>query len=279
MIPRRLSKRLADSTTLSHQAILAAIQAGRVCVSGAVADDWDTLVMPEDEVRLDGEVITHRPASVWAMLHKPAGVVSTRHEPTGQPTLAPWLDALGQGVFPVGRLDAETTGLLLLTDDGDLSYMLLRPHFHVTKEYHLRLRAPLEPEDPRLARLIAGVDIGDGKHPACALSVRLIEPTLVAVELGEGRNRQVRKMSRAVRLGLDQLHRARFGPLELGELASGQTRALSEEEVARLWDAVGGRARSTERAVVALARQAAALREAGTPHLRLESWLEQRADG
>jgi 23S rRNA pseudouridine2605 synthase len=269
-IPRRLSKRLADATTLSHQEIEAAIAAGRVCVGGEVELRWERVVMPDAAVTLDGALLVERPPSLYAMLHKPAGVVSTRSEPGGKPCLAPWLDALGAGSFPVGRLDAETTGLILLTDDGDLAHALLRPERHVSKEYHLRLRGELSPDDPVLSRWLDGVDILDNKHLARALSVRVIgtsgegykAETVVAMELGEGRYHQVRKMCRAVKVGLLHLHRARMGPLSLGDLAPGQWRHLDAAEVEALWEAGGGRAASRAGAIAALIRNAQAQRDA-----------------
>jgi pseudouridine synthase len=281
-LPRRLSKLLADDTTMSHQEVSAAIAAGRVSWRGEVARDWDVYVMPGDTVELDGAPVLPRSPAIYAMLHKPAGVVSTRWEPGGAPTLGPWLDALGGGCFAVGRLDAETTGLLLITDDGDLSYMLLNPASHVVKEYHITARGEVSDADVRLARLVEGVDIGDGKHAAQALSARVIGAlapdergarTLVALELGEGRYRQVRKMCRAVGLRLLHLHRVRVGPLELGALEPGAMRALKEGEVAALWAAVGGREAAQAAALEALRGQAVKRRCAGAPDERLERWL------
>jgi 23S rRNA pseudouridine2605 synthase len=287
-IPARLSKRLSDTSGLSHKGLRAAIVEGRVQVQAPgeamrVAWRWDEVVLPEDRVWLDGEELAKRAPRVWALLHKPAGVVSTRSEPSGRPSLGQWLDELGAGVFPVGRLDAATTGIILLTDDGDLSHMLLHPRHHVEKTYRLRLRGRLRSADERLVRMMEGIDLGDGKPPARLLSLRITALggswTAAYVSIDEGRHRQLRKMCRLAGLYLEQLCRVGIGPLRLGALGSGEVRHLTADEVARLWEGCGGREEARRRATEALAQHAGWLRERGQPHERLDAWLREHVRG
>ena len=181
-------------------------------------------------------------------------------------------------MFPVGRLDRDTTGLLLLTDDGDLAYMLLKPLFHVDKEYWLRLRGQVERGDTRLEALRHGLDLGDGRHDARALDVRVCAGgatwTGARMVLDEGRYRQIRRMCRAAKFYLDHLHRVRVGPVRLGAIGPGQVRALTEGEIEALWTACGGRDLARTRAIEALRRGAQRAHEAGQPRARVERWLE-----
>ena len=280
MIPSRLDKYLADATALSRREIGEASKAGRIAVrreDGAFEDEpilWE-LVFAEDTVLLDDEPVTASPPRHYIAFNKPPGVLTTASDPHGRLSLEPWLDRLPPTVFPVGRLDRATTGLLLVTDDGDLSHVLLRPRFHVEKRYHLTVAGDIEDADPRLQQLLDGVDIGSG--PACALHADVIAGTpgfsVVELVIDEGRNRIVRKMCSRVGLQLEHLHRSAIGPVSLGDVRRGDWRALSADEVDELWAAGGGRARADARKIDALRRQAERWRDEDRPHTRLERWL------
>lgn len=309
MTPKRLDKFLADATHLSRRDIMRALKAGRVRVQTpdkagerAEQDAWHhqlapwRLIFGDDQVFLDEELLKIRPASDYFILHKPGGILSTTYDPHGRATLAPWLAKLPPSVFPVGRLDKATTGLLLLIDDGDLAYCLLRPWFEVEKEYHLILQGEIRPEDSRLSALLSGVEIDDSGRPARALSVEVLGSastaelpaeatkklsgrarhfpyTRVSVVVDEGRNRLVRKMAREVGFKLAHLHRHRLAAVELGGLQEGQLRRLSQAEVEALWRAAGGRDDAQRRHIQALQRHAARWRAEERPHRRLEAWL------
>ncbi len=284
MIPRRLDKYLADATTLSRSEIEAAWEEGRIEVESAGEPrqgDYEvwSLIFGDDRVYLDGEVAVPKEPRHYFALHKPEKVISTANQPEGRPCLKPWLDEFPDAVFPVGRLDRMTTGMLLFVDDGDLCYCLLRPWFHVEKEYILTLRDDLGADDERLAALREGVDIGDGNRPARALRTEIIDrsqgQTLLSVVIDEGRHRVVRRMARRTGLTLEHLHRRRIGPVRLGELAPGEYRRLDDVEVDALWEACGGREASKNRQIAALGRQADKWRTQNRPHHRLQLWLTQ----
>ncbi|AWV88626.1 pseudouridine synthase [Bradymonas sediminis] len=290
MIPRRLDKYLADATNMSRREVYLAWDAERIEVRPSEApwgDDYEpwSLIFAEDTVLLDGEPLELREPQHYFAFHKPEGVLTAVSDPHDRLCLAPWLAKLPPSIFPVGRLDRPTTGFLLLTDDGNLSFCLLRPWFGVPKEYHLRVRGRVLPDDERIEMLLAGVDIGDGKDPATALKVEVLadqiasdprigSETLLSVVVDEGRNRMVRRMARGVGFKLEHLHRPRIGPVEMGEVAPGEWRRLSEDEVDALWDACGGRADARKRHIAALGRHAETWRAEGRPHHRLERWLE-----
>lgn len=276
MIPVRLHKYVRDSSGLSRRDVERAWRAGRLRIQGMEQTPYlDTLIFEEDVVLLDGVVLRCRKPGQYLVFHKPEGVITTARDPSGRPCLEPWLDRLPEGVAPVGRLDRATSGLLILTDDGDLSYMLTHPTFQVPKEYHLRIRGQIAPEDARLAQLLAGVDIGDGE--AIALELRITgwtrTTTSLRMTIDEGRNRQVRRMCGAVRLPLMHLHRTRVGTLALGAVAAGEWRAMRACEVEGLWGCGNSELGARERRIEALRRQAASRRGAGEPDLRLEAWL------
>ena len=282
MIPRRLDKYLADATPLSRSDIEAAWQEDRIDIEPAVEASPDeyalqTLIFEDDVVMLDGEPVTPVEPSHYIALHKPAGVLSTTDNPQGRRCLKRWLAELPDSIFPVGRLDKPTTGFLLLTDDGDLCFCLLRPRFHIEKEYHLTVRGLVTPDDERLEALQEGIDIGDRKPPVAALRTNVVdassERSLLSVVVDEGRHRMVRRMARRADLDLRHLHRPRIGPIELGTIGAGETRRLTDEEVESLWEACGGRGASRRRQIAALRRKADRWRTQRRPHERLERWL------
>jgi pseudouridine synthase len=279
-LPRRLRKRVAESLALSLQLVDARWHAQRLRVLTPEDDEpqllpLDALIFDDDQLFLDGSRIESLPARHYALLNKPAQITSTTHDPHGKSDLSPYLREMPEGCFPVGRLDRESSGLLLFTSDGDLANAVLRPDHETTKTYWLWLDDVLESSDPRLLRLCQGVE--HNGQLLSAKQVRIVAQREYATELEliliQGRKRQIRHMCRVLDLHLEHLHRSRIGPLSDAGLALGTWRLLSTEEVEALWTAVGGRARLRQRKVAALFRLARAAREAGAPLLRLEAWL------
>jgi len=280
-LPRRQRKRVAQGLGVSLQVVDAYWAAGRLLVG---RPGWpaprvvplETLVFDDDVVWFDGAPIGPSAPTVCAVLNKTAGVTCTAHDPKGRGDLAPFLRALPPGCFAVGRLDRETTGLLLFTNDGDLANAVLRPDHRIDKLYWLDLDGVVTADDPRLAQLVDGIT--DRGELLTARSVSILEAndagTRLALTLTEGKNRQVRRMCAAVGLRLVHLHRHRVGPLTDDGLAAGCLRILEAAEVEGLWEALGGRAELRQRRVDGLARQAHEAREAGTPDVRLERWLD-----
>lgn len=179
---------------------------------------------------MDGGSVGEEPREVWAV-NKPAGVVSTAREPGDRPAVVSLVRSEAR-LYPVGRLDADSTGLLLLTNDGALANRLTHPRYEVSKAYRAELRRP--PSDADLRRLASGVELEDG--PTAPAKVRRLGEREVEIVLREGRNRQVRRMFEAVGNRVIALRRVRFGPVELGGLPAGEARRLSGQEVSRLWE-------------------------------------------
>jgi 23S rRNA pseudouridine2605 synthase len=204
------------------------VGAGRVTVDGEVVRDPARDVGEGDEVRVDGSLVGAEVREVWAV-NKPAGVVSTAREPGSRTAVVELVDSRAR-LYPVGRLDADSTGLLLLTNDGALANRLTHPRYEVRKTYRVQLRRP--PAEGDLRRLASGVQLEDG--PTAPAEVRRLGEREIEIVLREGRNRQVRRMAEAVGNDVVALRRVRFGPVELGRLAEGKARRLSADEVAAL---------------------------------------------
>lgn len=205
-------------------------------MNGASLLDPDTWVdAANDQICLDGNLLSARPKATW-MLHKPVGYVTTRVDHRARPTACELMPRDLPWLAPVGRLDLETSGLLLFTNDGDLARTILDPSSKIEKSYVVRCSGPLMQE--HLDHLAAGVDIGDGAGPTRPARAELLArdgyECTIRLVIHEGRNRQVRRMVRAVRAGVLALHRERIGPLSLGDLPAGQARALSADELDQL---------------------------------------------
>ena len=274
VVPMRLQKFLARAGAASRRGSENLMTAGRVTVNGRVVTELGSKVDPRvDEVAVDGRAVRLADGPVTLMLHKPAGYVTTMSDPQGRPTVADLVPTdRHPGLFPVGRLDADTTGLLLFSTDGELGNGLLHPKRHVTKRYLACVEG--RPAERELARLRRGIDLDDG--PTRPADVRLLEGaaarraerlldmppaapprssreyaavcegraaarSIVRVALCEGRKRQVKRMLAAVGHPVVALHRDSFGPLGLGGLPRGEWRELSAEEVAALHAAALGR--------------------------------------
>jgi 23S rRNA pseudouridine2605 synthase len=232
----RLAKYLAAAGVASRRASEGIVRAGRVRVGGSVVTDPARDVGPEDEVALDGELVSVASERAVYMLNKPAGVVSTARDTHGRPTVVSLVPSALR-LYPVGRLDADTTGLILLTNDGELAHQLTHPSFEVPKTYRAVVSgAPVG--DGALRALRTGVELEDGvTAPA---RVRRIGADTLEITIHEGRKRQVKRMCEAVGHPVASLERVRFGPLSLGSLAVGEARRLSGEEVRALGAAGSG---------------------------------------
>lgn len=208
--------------------------AGRVTVNGAVVVELGSKVDPlVDEVAVDGRVVRLADGPVTIMLHKPAGVITTMKAQSGRPIVADLVPTdRYPGLYPIGRLDADTTGLLLFSTDGDLGNSLLHPSRHVPKTYLARIDAALAPEGARLLR--EGVELDDGPAQPALVDVLDGSARRVRITVREGRYHQVKRMFEAVGRTVERLHRESFGPLSLGSLQAGEWRLLSAGEVASL---------------------------------------------
>ncbi len=231
----RLQKVLARVGIGSRRVCEDLIAEGRVTVDGEVAVLGRRVDVEMALIELDGAPIGVRPDLVHYLLNKPAGVVTTADDPQGRPTVVGLVPAEPR-VFPVGRLDVDTEGLLLLTNDGELAHRLTHPSFGVEKEYVAELEG--SPSRAALRRLREGVELDDGTTaPARAA---LLEPSVVRLTVHEGRNRQVRRMCDAVGHPVVRLIRTRIGPLADRSLAPGAWRELTGNEVRSLQRAVAG---------------------------------------
>lgn len=244
----RLAKYLSTAGIASRRASEGLVRAGRVRVDGALVTDPALDVDSTRAVTVDGKPVDQPDQRVVYALNKPAGVVSTARDPQGRPTVVSLLERPGQKrkgarrLYPVGRLDIDTTGLILLTDDGELAHVLTHPSFEVPKTYRAVLERPIG--DRALSSLRAGVRLEDGLT-APAL-VRRLGPNKLEITIHEGRKRQVRRMCEAVGSAVRTLERVAIGPLSLGRLPPGGSRQLSEAEVEQLLSAARGR--TSERA-------------------------------
>jgi 23S rRNA pseudouridine2605 synthase len=225
----RLQKILARAGLGSRRASEALIAAGRVRVNGEVAALGDRADPETDRIEVDGTVVGVRPGLVHYLLNKPAGVVTTASDPQGRPTVVGLVPAEPR-VFPVGRLDAETEGLLLLTNDGELAHQLTHPSFGVDKEYLAEVGG--RPTRAALRRLREGVDLDDGRTAPAKVS--LVGDRQLRITIHEGRKRQVRRMCDAVGLPVHRLVRVRIGPIADRRLAPGEWRPLQQDEVRAL---------------------------------------------
>ncbi|HTA39856.1 MAG TPA: pseudouridine synthase [Candidatus Acidoferrales bacterium] len=229
----RLNKYLAQAGVASRRYADVLIERGKVRVNGKTVREMGTIVEPGDKVDVSGTPVQANTETVYLVLHKPAGVVTTMRDPQRRRTIAEMLPR-GPRVVPVGRLDYETNGVLLLTNDGDLANRLLHPRYGVEKTYRATIKGRLSAANVKA--LNEGVVTPE--FEAAGAKVRVVavrrENSVVDVTIHEGRNRQVRKMFEALGHPVLLLTRMRFGPVALGDLAAGQTRPLSEKELAAL---------------------------------------------
>ena len=235
----RLAKFLASAGVASRRAAEQIVRSGRVNVAGRPVLDPAHDVGPDDAVTLDGRPLAATTERVVYALNKPVGVVSTAADPQRRPTVVS-LVASDLRLYPVGRLDIDVTGLILLTNDGELAHRLTHPSFEVPKTYRARIARP-PVSGAAIAALRSGVELDDGiTAPA---RVRRVARDTIEITIHEGRKRQVKRMLEHVGHRVRQLERVRFGPLELGDLAPGAYRRLTASELRALTNAAGPAAR------------------------------------
>jgi 23S rRNA pseudouridine2605 synthase len=228
----RLNAYLARAGVASRRGADELIKAGRVTVN-ETPGELSTFVGPRDAVVVDGKPVAAQQLA-HILLNKPPGVLSTVRDPRGRPTVVQLVD-LPERVVPVGRLDADTTGVLLLTNDGPLAHRLAHPRYGIEKTYEVDVDGDVTPE--RLGRLADGVELDDG--PTAPARARRLGPGRLELVLHEGRKHQVKRMCAAVGLPVRRLHRSRYGPLDLGGLTAGTWRELRRDEVAALRKVAG----------------------------------------
>ena len=241
----RLQKVLAGAGVASRRACEVLISEGRVEVNGKVVTEQGRRVDPDtDVIRVDGSRIPPPRRHRYLVLNKPRGVVSTMNDPEGRRTLADLVPDRQGRLFHVGRLDADTEGLILLTNDGDFSQRLAHPSFEVPRTYRATVRPSPVPEHA-LRTLREGVDLDDGR--TAPAKVRQLKPGVLELTIHEGRNHQVKRMCEAVGHRVRTLQRVRFGPLRLDDLPEGAHRRLKASEVEALRRAANGTAASASR--------------------------------
>jgi 23S rRNA pseudouridine2605 synthase len=229
----RLQKVLARTGIGSRRVCDELIAEGRVTVNGEVAELGRRVDAAHDHIEIDGAPISVAEGLVHYLLNKPRGVVTTASDPQGRPTVVSLVPAEPR-VFPVGRLDIDTEGLLLLTNNGELAHRLTHPSFGVEKEYVAEVRG--RPSPAVLRTLRTGVDLDDGRTAPAKVS--LVSPTVLRVTIHEGRNRQVRRMCEAVGHPVVRLVRVRIGPVTDRRLPPGEWRPLTAKELRGLEKAV-----------------------------------------
>jgi 23S rRNA pseudouridine2605 synthase len=225
----RLNAYLARTGVASRRGADELIKTGRVRVNG-VRGELNTFVEQGDVVDLDGRLLVPQELA-YVLLHKPPGVVTTARDPHGRPTVVGLVEHAAR-VLPVGRLDADTTGALVLTNDGELAHRLAHPRYEVDKLYEAEVEG--KPSDEALAAIEAGIELDDG--PTAPAGVRRLGPSLIEVTIHEGRKHQVKRMLEAVGHPVRRLHRSRYAELTVDDLDPGKWRELSSGEVAALRD-------------------------------------------
>jgi 23S rRNA pseudouridine2605 synthase len=232
----RLQKYLAEAGVASRRSCEQLILDGRVQVNGTVVTQLGTKVVPEkDEITLDGKLVLLEEGKQYLLLYKPVGVLSSVSDDRGRKTVIDLLPGVAERVYPVGRLDYDTEGLLLLTNDGALTNLLIHPRHEIKKTYLATIEGTPSAED--LHQLTKGILLSDGM--TAPAKVKLAKSrgahTLLEITIHEGRNRQVRRMCAAIGHPVQALKRVQMGPITLGDLQVGQWRHLTAAEVAALW--------------------------------------------
>ncbi len=233
----RLQKVIARSGITSRRQAELLMKQGRVTVNGKAVTAMGTRVDPQrDHIKVNGRHLKPPPPDVFLMVNKPAGYVSTMKDPQLRPTIADLLDKTSVRTFPVGRLDYDSEGLLLLTNNGEVAQACLHPRFHVEKTYLVKIKGHLSEES--IQKLEQGIDLEDGlTAPARVRKVRKVAVnSWIELTIYEGRNHQVKRMLQAVEHVVLKLKRTKFGPLHLGNLSVGNSRHLTDREANALRD-------------------------------------------
>jgi len=241
----RIQKVIADAGISSRRAAERLLLQGRIVVNGQVVNELGTKVDPSrDHIRVDGKLIPSAQPKVYMMLHKPQGCVSTLDDPEGRKTIKDFFPGSSLRLYPIGRLDFNTEGLILLTNDGDFSAHLLHPRSHIPRTYVVKISGILT--DQNIAQLQKGVLLDDGVTAPCRINKlkKLSTNSWLEVTLYEGRKRQIRRMMETAGCSVIRLKRIGFGPIRLGTLPPRQSRPLEIEELSQLRTAL---ARSQKR--------------------------------
>ncbi len=236
----RLQKYLAESGVASRRASEQLILQGRVKINGETAAVGMSVDPSTDEITLDGKPVNRAEQIITVMLHKPKGVVSTSDDPQGRKTVQDYVRDIPARLYNVGRLDINSEGLILMTNDGELAHRMTHPKFSVEKTYYAICDGKLLPSE--IASLVNGVSLEDGvTAPARVSHVRATKTgdTSFLIAIHEGKNRQIRRMLEAVGHRTLRLKRESFGPLSLGDMKPGETRRLTDEELLALRRALG----------------------------------------
>ncbi len=234
----RLQKYLAHAGVASRRAAEELIVRGQVRVNGKIVRELGTSVEESDKVAVNGKIVSLPTKYTYIVLHKPLGVVTTMRDPQGRRTVSDLLPKGLPRIVPVGRLDYDTSGVLLLTNDGELAHVLTHPRFGVEKTYRAVVKGQMSADE--LERLRRGMRLEEAR--AAGARVKVIaspaDRTVLDITIHEGRNRQVRRMLEAVGHPVRELRRLRFGPIALGTLAPGRTRPATARELAHLRELV-----------------------------------------
>jgi 23S rRNA pseudouridine2605 synthase len=237
----RLQKILARAGLASRREAEKWIQEGRVTINGAVVKKLGSKAdLEKDKIKVDGKLIP-RSRNRYFLFHKPPGLLTSMRDPQGRPSVGEWLKTLGGSgrVFPVGRLDYNSSGLLILTNDGELGYRLTHPRYEVRRIYRVKVGGC--PSNKELERLRRGIQLEDGvTAPAKVRVLELLKrKAWLEIEIREGRNREVRRIFEALGYFVEKLIRVRFGPIHLTGLSLGEIRPLSPKEITALKKVVG----------------------------------------
>ena len=234
----RINKYLAGSGVASRRKADSLVQEGRIRLNGKVVTELGTLVDPRrDRVDVDGVPVQGLQGMSYIIVNKPSGYVTTARDPQGRPTVLDLVPAVKNRIYPVGRLDYDSEGLLFLLNDGPLAFRLTHPKYEVEKTYRVRLEKPIETE--ALEAIRRGVVLEDGPTAPARIAVAGASSNSLDITIHEGRNRQVRRVFESVGSKVIHLKRVRFGTIELGAMAPGSWREMTPDEVRSLRKLVG----------------------------------------
>jgi 23S rRNA pseudouridine2605 synthase len=232
----RLNKIIADAGITSRRGADELIESGRVSVDGLTIREMGSKFDPElVQVMVDGETITRAVSKSYLVLHKPKGVLSTMYDPDGRPSLSDFIDLRKERLFHVGRLDKDSEGLILLTNDGDLTFRATHPSFGLEKTYIIEHEGKLPAGIDKI--LLKGIELEDGMGRV--LTYKELSPTWLEVSIHEGRYHIIRRLMEAVDVQVLRLIRTNFGPISLGDTPEGRWRNLNEGELTNLRNVLG----------------------------------------
>ena len=232
----RLNKIIADAGITSRRGADELIESGRVSVDGLTVREMGSKFDPElVQVMVDGETITRSVSKSYLVLHKPKGVLSTMYDPDGRPSLSDFIDLRKERLFHVGRLDKDSEGLILLTNDGDLTFRATHPSFGLEKTYIIEHEGKLPTGIDKI--LLKGIELEDGMGRV--LTYKELSPTWLEVSIHEGRYHIIRRLMEAVDVQVLRLIRTNFGPISLGDTSEGRWRNLNEGELTNLRNVLG----------------------------------------